>query len=217
MLLPSYNLVSEKHEWQPIGDGFPGNCSWVEALALDSQDHLYAGGYFHKSKDETQLNNIATYNLKNPSKGWQPIGNGLGQNNGSCNHSDDVTALALDAKGNIYAAGKFESSGANSVLNYMNNISKYSAIEHMWIPLGHGLPLSDSSSWIDTLKVHGTATNTSLIAGGSKFQKDNGNRIANFSRYIKGSWVMSYIGSNDSKYESVWSTMIVPIINIKVG
>ena len=76
-----------------------GLASDVNALALDSNNALYAGGYFTSTENGTYLNHIARLNGTT----WQPLGAGL---------DNTVTSLAADGS-SLYAGGNFTSPAAH--------------------------------------------------------------------------------------------------------
>jgi hypothetical protein len=77
--------------------GERGINSIVDALAVNSDGVLYAGGYF-TTAGKTPANHIACWDGKE----WSPLGKGL---------DAFVRDLALDSRGNLYAGGAFTTAG----------------------------------------------------------------------------------------------------------
>ena len=84
----------------------------VNALCLDSQGVLYAGGTFD-SISGVKFNNIAKWDGTH----WSSLGSGIAYSQKSGTSFEIVRALACDGKGNLYAAGLFDTAGGNVVRN----------------------------------------------------------------------------------------------------
>jgi hypothetical protein len=100
--------------WTPIGQGDGGGFNdSVNALTLDAEDNLIAGGSFVSLSDATPMKHIA----KLDGTGWTPIGAGTG---GGFN--DRVYALTADSAGSLIAAGWFTQ--ATDQITVLNGIAK---------------------------------------------------------------------------------------------
>jgi hypothetical protein len=102
--------------WTGIGEGTGGGFNdSVNALTLDAEDNLIAGGSFDALSDgeNTPMKHIA----KLDGTGWTPIGAGTG---GGFN--DRVYALTADSAGSLIAAGWFTQ--ATDQITVLNGIAK---------------------------------------------------------------------------------------------
>jgi hypothetical protein len=108
-------------EWNTLGGGVD---SPVHALALDGEGGLYAGGGF-TAAGGAPANCIAHWD----GMAWRPLGDGM-----AAEHASPlVRALAVDARGNLYAGGDFTTAGGSSV----NYIARWDG--SAWSPLGQGM------------------------------------------------------------------------------
>ena len=98
----------------------------VRAMAFDAQGHLIVGGRFRRFGGKDTLR-IARWDGQE----WHAMGDGLGFD--GTFSSQLVSAIALSPSGELYAAGKFDSSGATTI----NNIARWDGSE--WHPLDTGL------------------------------------------------------------------------------
>ncbi len=92
--------------WSALGSGISGGAIYgmnVDALALDGQGNLYAGGYF-ATAGGAPANNIARWDGAT----WAALGSGT---NGG------VGMLALADNGLIYAGGGFTAAGGRAAWN----------------------------------------------------------------------------------------------------
>ena len=110
------------NEWTPLGDGLviSGSNADVFAIAIDSLNNVYAGGYF-TSAGGAPANYIAIWNGST----WATLGIGT---------SGTVFAIAIDSLGNVYVGGEFTSAGGAPA----NYIAKYAPSTNIWTPLGTG-------------------------------------------------------------------------------
>lgn len=155
---PMFSLVSG---WSNVGEGLDGPC---EALAIDANGHLFAGGYFSYAGDSL-VNGIAKWD----GNIWSPLGEGLskGLTPGICN------SIAFDHEGNVYAAGDFTEAGGIA----SNNIAKWDGSS--WSPLGTGLQ--------DDCLVVVTDSSGNVYAGG-KFFVAGGNIVKYIAKWDGSSW-----------------------------
>ena len=91
--------------WSALGTGLDFKAS---ALALDASGNLYAGGHFKMvdASSNSNFTNIAKWN----NSSWS------GLDNGGINAQ--ITAIALDSSGNLYAGGSFTLAGGSRA-NYI--------------------------------------------------------------------------------------------------
>jgi hypothetical protein len=108
--------------WVSMG-GLPGANGQINAVAADKNGNVYGGGNFTLI-GTTLANNIAKWDGHN----WSPLGSGLSGGNDT-----PVSALALDASGNLYAGGSFTSAGEVDA----SYIAKWDGSN--WSALGEGL------------------------------------------------------------------------------
>jgi len=92
----------------------------INDLVVDSQDHLYAGGYFYLIMDDRYVGYVARWDGTT----WTLLGNGM-------NHT--VYHLAVDGQENLYAGGEFTLAGDVPA----NRIAKWDG--NSWNALGNGL------------------------------------------------------------------------------
>jgi hypothetical protein len=98
----------------------------VDALAVDSDGVLYAGGYF-TTAGKALANHIACWDGNE----WSPLGNGV---------NASVRDLALDSQGNLYAGGAFTTAGDVKV----NSIAQWDG--KIWSALGEGVSAEHTGS-----------------------------------------------------------------------
>ena len=91
--------------WSALGRGLDLK---VSALALDASGNLYAGGHF-KMVDGSSSNNFTNIAKWNSSS-WSALDNG--------GINAQITAIALDSSGNLYAGGSFTLAGGSRA-NYI--------------------------------------------------------------------------------------------------
>ncbi len=106
--------------WSALGSGLN---NWVSALAFDSSGNLYAGGEF-TAAGGIAVNRIAKWDGFT----WSALGTGM--MGGSY---PNVSTLACDSSGNLYAGGYFSTAGGVSAIN----IAKWNGIS--WSALGTGI------------------------------------------------------------------------------
>jgi hypothetical protein len=126
--IAKWNTTSSAWEY-PFGSGMTIGYS-VYSLAFDSNDNLYAGGFFFSANGVT-ANHIAKWN------GTQFSALGSGTNN-------TVRALAVDSSGNLYIGGDFTT--ANGVT--VNRIAKWNGTQ--FSALGTGMNNGVNSLAIDS-------------------------------------------------------------------
>lgn len=93
--------------WSALGNGLTksGGTASCRALAIDSNNNLYAGGSFTTAGTEG-VNYIAKWDGTT----WSALG--TGNNYGLNNYCD---ALAIDPSNNVYAGGSFTTAGGTSI------------------------------------------------------------------------------------------------------
>lgn len=131
-------------EWQPVGGGINGT---VFSLAIEN-NALYAGGRFDSAGNAAALN-IARFDIA--AQEWTPLGDGL-----TADFQPYVSALTIN-NGAVFAAGKFDHSGLDS----MRNIAR-------WNPKGWWMSLGSGTDRIVNALAPDPATG-SLYAGGHFF------------------------------------------------
>jgi trimeric autotransporter adhesin len=166
--------------WSQVGNGLDAN---VDALVVDRNNTLYAGGFFTHicgtpgCTGNTQVaSGIAQWNGS-----WSAVGNGL--------HGGWLNALAVDERNNLYAGGLFQflcgDPGCNSDGAIVHNLARWDG--NAWSALGNGIgpslgyigPLP--SSYVSSL----ACSNGALTVGGF-FSTAGDKSAANFARYLYG-------------------------------
>jgi hypothetical protein len=92
----------------------------ITDMAVDSQDQLYAGGFFYLIQEDRYVGYVARWDGSD----WTLLGSGM-------NHT--VYKLAVDGQDNLYAGGEFTSAGGVSA----NHVAKWDGVS--WSALGSGL------------------------------------------------------------------------------
>ena len=92
----------------------------INDLAVDSQDQLYAGGYFYLSQADKYVGYVARWD----GTAWTLLGSGMNQT---------VYDLAVDRHDNLYAGGEFTSAGGVAA----SRIAMWDGVS--WNALGSGL------------------------------------------------------------------------------
>ena len=137
----------------------------VDALAVDRDGILYAGGYFTIA-GKTPANHIAYWDGKE----WNSLGEGF---------DAPVHELALDSRGNLYAGGAFTAAGAVNA----NRIARWDGTA--WSPLGAGMSAEHTGSpevWALAFDDQGN-----LYAGGD-FTTAGGIQANYIARWDGSSW-----------------------------
>jgi hypothetical protein len=152
--------------WAPLGSGMNGE---VSALAIDNNGALFAGGTF-TTAGEASANSIARWD----GNSWTPLGSGMTGNFGSL---ANVSALAVDNSGVLYAGGDFTSAGGVDA----NYIARWDG--STWAPLGNGV--SNTNGWgVDALAMDGSGA---LYAGGM-FTSAGGESANSIARWDGSTW-----------------------------
>jgi hypothetical protein len=135
----------------------------ISALALDASGNLYVGGGFD-SVGGVSATNIAKWD----GKAWSALSSGVWGG-----YTLAVSALALDASGNLYVGGSFTNAGGLRA----NNIAKWSG--GSWSALGSGVGDQVNALVFDT--------NGNLYAGGY-FDTAGGVGATNIAKWNGSSW-----------------------------
>ncbi len=158
--------------WSALGPGIgstgPGS---VYALALDTDENLYAGGWFTTASGVT-VNNIAKWD----GNAWSALGSGV-----SGVTATWVLALACDSSGNLYAGGDFSAAGTVAA----NNIAKWGG--NAWSALG--LATLSLNGYVCALALDSSGN---LYAGGA-FTRAGRVSANNIAKWNGSSW--SALGS----------------------
>jgi len=132
--VPANNIAKwDGTMWSALGTGVAGgggSSTGVSALAVDSLGNVYAGGNFTTAGGVT-VNNIAKWDGTT----WFALGTGIGGG-----YYPHVSALAVDASGDVYAGGDFATAGGTSA----NFIAKWDGT--VWSALGSGMAGGGGSS-----------------------------------------------------------------------
>ena len=120
--------------WSALGSGIASGYlreqPFTLALAVDSSDNVYVGGYFWEAGD-VSVNHIAKWD----GTSWSALGSGVEDHFYIIEdfESPYVYALAVDASDNLYVAGNFKIAGGVTV----RRIAKWDGSS--WSALGSGL------------------------------------------------------------------------------
>jgi hypothetical protein len=152
-------------------------------IAIDSNDNVYAGGYFTTAGGVT-VNRIAKWDGSN----WSALGSGLGLPNDECN------AIAIDSNDNVYAGGAFTTAGSVTV----NKIAKWSPSTGVWSALGSGLNGICRSLTIDS--------NDNVYAGGT-FTATQGGTPGTLNKIAK--WDGSNWSALGSGLDNTCSSLVI--------
>ena len=166
------------NEWTPLGDGLviSGSNADVFAIAIDSLNNVYAGGYF-TSAGGAPANYIAKYA---PSTNiWTPLGTGTNGTNAI------VHAIAIDSLDNVYVGGDFTSAGGNPAYR----IAIWDAINSTWTPLGSGTNSAVRSIAIDS-------SNNYVYVGGD-FTSAGGASANHIAIWNGSTWTTLGTGTNN--------------------
>ena len=147
--------------WSAVGSGTAGGPSLgspVLALAVYGT-WLYAGGYFNYVNDGGSYLTAASYVAKWDGSHWSALGSDGGVQ-GSLGGL--VTALAVDAGGNVYVGGNFTNvNNGGTVLNAADYLAKWNGAN--WSALGSGSGGDGSlNGAVYAIEINGT----DLYAGG---------------------------------------------------
>jgi hypothetical protein len=113
--------------WAKLGCGILGT---VRSIAIDGAGNLYAGGDFGLAGDFTSLHGIAKWD----GFSWSSLGSGLANTKSRYSNCQESThSIVLDAAGNLYAGGIFDTAGGICA----NYIARWDGSS--WSALGPGL------------------------------------------------------------------------------
>jgi hypothetical protein len=139
--------------WGPLGTGVTYNDSTagtsVDALAIDTNGTLYAGGVFTKAGSATGTSSIARWN----GSAWEALGSGV---------VGAVSAIAVNASGDIFAGGAFTSASGVANTAYVARF-----FSNTWRSLGIGIDQSINAIVADGnghVYVGGNFTNAGGVA-----------------------------------------------------
>jgi Domain of unknown function (DUF5122) beta-propeller len=146
--------------WEALGTG----ATAVDSLAIDPNGILYATGMFFIPPDSDIFTH---YIAQLDGSSWSALGKGV---------NDFVHALAVDSRGNLYAAGNFgEAGGAPAT-----RIARWDGTS--WNALGSGIGTAGDYSSVASLAV---APNDDVFVGGS-FMIAGLKPSANIARWDSG-------------------------------
>lgn len=118
--------------WSALGSGF--SAVGVYALAVDSSDNLYIGGYFVNVNGDANADWVVKWNTS--SQTWSALGTSV---------NSIVYALALDPSGNLYVGGVFNTAG--TCTTNCVHVAKWNGTT--WSALSTGIPSLVSSLTVD--------------------------------------------------------------------
>jgi len=167
--------------WSALGSGVTGtsNSGQVQALAVDSQGNVYAGGWF-----TTAGGSPANYIAKWDGATWSALGTGL---------NSAVTSLAVDGNDTLFAGGWFTVAGGASA----QYIAKWNGTA--WSALGSGV-----NSSVRALAVDGAGQ----VYVGGDFSLAGGVTANRIARWSGTAWANMGSGGNIGVNGSVYSLAI---------
>jgi hypothetical protein len=168
------------NSWSTLGsgsnNGVNSNTS-VEALAIDAQGRVYAGGTFTQAGGVT-VNRIARFDPNNSATPWSALGSGsnIGVSGGS--FFVVVNALAIDGSGRVHVGGFFSTAGNVSA----NNVARFDPASNTWSVISAS-PNNGVNGSVNVLAIDGSGR---VYAGGSFISASNLSvrRIARFNPAI---------------------------------
>ncbi len=191
--------------WSALGNGITfsnSNVPTVNALVVDASGNLYAAGYFDTAGGVSAAN-VAVWDYSTST--WVALGSGITFSNSNV---PTVYALALDANGNLYAAGYFDTAGGNPAAN----IAVWTPTPGSplgtgaWSALGNGISFSTGTATVYALTMDPTGV---LLYAGGTFDTAGGNPAANIAMWDTGTTAWSALGSgisgSDASYPAVWT------------
>ena len=164
--------------WSALGIGFDASCN---ALAVDANGNVYAGGYFEKALtsfgDVKEVNYVARWNGSE----WLPLGKGV---------DGPVHVLAVDKSNRyIYVGGDFSNAyNSNGVFISTPNIARWDKLTGTWSALGSGLDGKCTAILVDD-------ENNRIYAGGS-YSKAGGVNANNIAYWDGSKWNALGLGLN---------------------
>lgn len=141
--------------WSVLGSGLNAE-TW--ALAIDSNDNVYAGGLFTSAGGTSGANYVAKWD----GTSWSALGSSV---------NNSVFSLGFDGNDNLYAGGFFTSAGGNSA----SKIAKWNGTS--WSALGSG---ANSTVWSiafdssDNVYAGGFFTSAGSVSGTNHIAKWDG-------------------------------------------
>jgi len=188
--------------WSALGDGVSNtlvSIPNVGSLAFDSNNNLYAGGYFENAGD-VLVNNIAKWD----GSSWSALGSGVtGVTNSFLGTHPSVNCFAFDSRNNLYVGGYFNNAGGVSV----NNIAKWDG--NNWSALGSGITNAINFSTSVNSLVFDSSNN--LYVGGY-FNNAGGVEVNNIAKWDGNSWSALGSGltsSSNNSYTGVVNTLLI--------
>ncbi len=177
-------------QWSPLAFGLDGA---VQALAVDQNDTLFAGGDFGSlcadaacTTGGARVNNIAQWT---PGAGggagaWSPVGNGV---------DNVVYALVVDRNNTLYAGGQFTHlCGAPACTGDQPAAFGIARWNGSWSPVGYGLNGSVAALAVDE-RNHLYAAGSYQFLCGDPGCFSNGAEVNNIARWDGNAW--SALGS----------------------
>lgn len=153
----------------------PGANAEVDALALDTNGNLYAGGLF-TNVGGVDANHIAEWNGIT----WVPLGSGI---NGL------VISLAFDSSGNLYAGGNFTTAGGASA----NCIARWDGTN--WFGLTSGISGQSSTFGKAVYALAGDGAGN-IYVGGS-FTSGGGTNALGVAKWNGSAWSALGLGMSN--------------------
>ena len=133
--------------WSALGSGTDSNYATSFAVAVDSTNNVYVGGYF-TTAGGISANSIAKWNPNTST--WSTLTSGV---------NNYINSIAIDSNNNVYAGGRFTNAGGISA----NCIAKWNPNTSTWSALGSGV---SPSGGIDIISV-AIDSNNNIYIGGS--------------------------------------------------
>jgi hypothetical protein len=156
--------------WSALGSGTNGE---IVDIALDGSGNLYIAGYFDTAGG-IAVNHIAKWDGTK----WSALGSGITMIEKPLSFLNHVSALAIDASGNVYAGGEFDTAGGIPAAN----IAKWDG--SAWSNLGSGVGAGTFMGSVLSLAVDGSGN---LYAGGG-FEMAGGITVSHIAKWNGSAW-----------------------------
>jgi hypothetical protein len=121
--IPSIPPPPVNYHWSALGSGTNSNSATSFAVAVDSTNNVYVGGYFSNAGG-ISANSIAKWNPNTST--WSTLTSGV---------SNYINSIAIDSTNNVYVGGRFTNAGGISA----NNVAKWNPNTNTWSALGSGI------------------------------------------------------------------------------
>ncbi len=197
------SIFSVPNPWSALGSGFADEGTSEYAIAVDSLNNVYVGGWF------TLVGGIYTQNIAkwDPALAtWSSLGVGCGIY---------VQSIAIDSSDNVYVGGSFTSAGGIAA----NRIAKWDPVNSTWSALvdslgGNGVSYGPSYSFVSSIAIDSLGN----VYVGGQFDKAGGiNTTYNIAKWTPSTSTWSSLGSPNGTNNQVLAIAIDSLDNVYIG